>query len=237
MKEFVGITLTQHSQNPCYASAVIIPLGKSEFKGNREIMRAVLLILLAFCFSCQDEAKPRLPDIKVAINDTSEIALSDSIYFITADTLPNVVTVISGVSNPNIYYSVNNLAAKLGTSEPIILQKQDTVFQFYLTKGGYDNSELKTVILQPHSEKFLDKVDISSPVSESNLTISMNDKSRGMVEIEIYNVTGQRLLHRSHLKNADSFMIEYALAEYPRGIYVVSATYGESQKVYKFIKT
>lgn len=198
-------------------------------------MRAVVLILLVFCFSCQSEVNSRFPIIAVSINDTNEVTISDSIYYITADTLPNKVAVVSDVSDPNIYYSVNKAAPMIGTSDPMTLQKQDTVLQFYLTKKGYDNSELKTVIFQANSAVFLNKVDVSSIVADSNLNISMSDKSRGMMKIEIISVTGKRLLQRNHLKRADTLIIKYALAEYPRGIYFVSATYGQNHKVYRFL--
>ncbi|MHA6246710.1 hypothetical protein ACXYMU_02150 [Pontibacter sp. CAU 1760] len=166
-------------------------------------MRVLTLLLLAFCFGCQDKANPRFPDIKVAINDTSEIAISDSIYFITADTLPNKVTVVSEVSDANMFYAVNNAASTMSTNESITLQRQDTVFQFYLTKRGYDNSNLKTVLIQAHSKKYLAGVKVSTPVSDANLNISMNDKTRGIMEVEIFSITGQKLLQRNHLKNAD----------------------------------
>ena len=194
-----------------------------------------MLILLTFCFGCQDEANPKFPEIEVAINDTCGVAISDSIYFITADALPNVVTVTSEVPEANLLYSVNNAALTMRANDPITLQKQDTVLQFYLTKRNYNDSELRTIVLQEHSDKYLNKVEVSSPVADSKLSISMNDKSRGIVEIEIFTVTGQRLLHRNHLKKADSFIVMYSLAEYQKGIYLVSATYGESKKAYKFV--
>ncbi|GAA4428515.1 hypothetical protein GCM10023188_12770 [Pontibacter saemangeumensis] len=199
-------------------------------------MKAAMLILLAICFSCQDESNPNFPDIKVAMNDISGVAISDSVYYIIADTLPNIVTAVSEVSDADMFYSVNNAAFTMRINEPIPLQKQDTVLQFHLTKKGYNESGLKTVILQAHSEKFLEKVNVSSPVSDSSLTISMDDKSRGMMQIEIFSTTGKRLLRRNHLKNVDSFIINYALPEYPKGIYMVFAAYGKDKKVYKFIK-
>lgn len=200
------------------------------------IVKVVVLILIVICISCKEEANPGFPDIEVAINDTNEFAISDSIYYIIADNLPNKVAAISEVSDADMFFSVNNAAFTRRKSEPITLQKQDTVLQFYLTKKDYYDSELKTVILQEQAEKFLADVKVSSPISDSNLTISMNDKSRGMVQIEIFSVTGQRLLQRKHLKNVDSFVISYALPDYSKGIYVVSAAYGKSQKIYRLVK-
>lgn len=200
------------------------------------IVKIVALTLLVACMSCKEEANPRFPDIEVAINDTNEVAISDSIYYIITDTLPNKVTAISKVSDANMFFSVNSAAFIKRNNEPLTLQKQDSVFQFYLTKRGYEDSELKTVILQEQAEEFLAKVNVSSPILDSNLTLSMNDKSRGMLQVEIFSLTGQRLLQRKHLKNVDSFIISYALADYSKGIYVVLAAYGKNQKAYRLIK-
>lgn len=199
-------------------------------------MKNVILILIVTCFGCQDAANPRFTDIEVAINDTNQVAISVSLYYILADTLPNKVTATSEISDASMFFSVNGAAFERRANEPITLQKQDTVFQFYLSKSGYNDSELKTIILRAHSEEFLANVNVSSPISDSNLSISMNDKSRGMLKVEILGITGQRLLQRTHLKNVNSLIINYALAEYPKGSYLVSVTYGKSQKVYRLIK-
>lgn len=200
------------------------------------IIKIVILILVINVFGCQKEVNRKFPLLKVAVNDTNEIAISDSIYFIAPDLLPNKVTIISEIADAHLNYSVNNSAYTRIPIEPITLQKQDTVLQFYLTKPNFENSETRTIVFQRQSKKYLNRVEVSSRVSDSSLNLYLKDKSRGIIEVEVFNVMGQRLLHRNHVKNADVYTIKYALAEYSPGVYIVVVTYGKDQKGYRFLK-
>lgn len=195
--------------------------------------KAVVAAFTIPVLGCQDEAKPGFPAVAVAINDTSRLAISDSIYFIVSDTLPNKVTIVSEVAYADLHFSVNNGTFTKQPNEPVTLQWQNKMFQFYLSKSGFRDSETKTIMLQKQSERYLSKIDLSA--SGSSIDIRMHDKSRGILKIEVLNVLGHRLLQRTHLKASDDFTAKYALTEYPEGVYIISLTYGESQKAFRLL--
>lgn len=203
-------------------------------------MRIRNAIIGSFLFTtaigCQDKVNRKFSPIEVSINDSNEVAILDSIYFILPDTLPNRITVISDDRGADLFYSVNNSGFTMIPMETITLHSDDSLFQFYLTKEGFDDSEIKTIVLQRHSKEFLDKGEVSSRVPNSDFYFELNDKSRGMIKAEILNMNGVKLLQRMHFKNTDYFMIEYALGDLPKGIYVAIVTYGMEKKTYQFVK-
>lgn len=77
-------------------------------------------------------------------------------------------------------------------------------------------------------------MEVDSIIPDSNLSIRMEDKSRGMVKVVIHDLFGKILLHRYHFKKLDLLAIKYAFEEALYGKYVVSITYGEDLKSYIF---
>lgn len=193
-------------------------------------------ILLLTVVACQDEVNRTFSTIEVTINDTNRFAILDSIFFVTADTLANKLTVITEVSDVILSYSMNNKGFVESSMESITIQKEDSIFQFYLTKPGFDDSEIKTISFQSHTGRFLDKADYSSIISDSDFYIELNDKSRGMLKVEIWNMSGIKMLQRDHFKGADNLKVKYGLEEYPVGLYIVNITYGTDKKPFRLIK-
>jgi hypothetical protein len=193
--------------------------------------------LFSTLIGCQDEVNRKFSPIEVTVNDSNEIAISDSIYFILPDTLPNKVTVISDEAGANLFYSINNGGFTMGLMDAITLHRNDSLFQFYLSKEGFDDSEIKSIAFQRHSKEFLNQIEVNSQISNSDLSLELDDKSRGMLNVEIVSMTGRRLLQRTHFKNTDRFIIEYTLADdLSTGIYIASVTFGLEKKAFKLIK-
>ena len=193
----------------------------------------ILLFIFINCLGCKEEVKRQFPPIKVAVNDANEIDIADSIYYILSDTLSNRITVSAEINDANLVYSVNNSEFSVVPNETVSLQKEDSVFQFYLTKNGFKDSEVKTILLQRHSQKFLERVEVPEKIVDSHLNISMDDKSRGIMKVEVINLMGVRMLQRYHFKNSDLMTIKYYWVDFPSGMYIVMVEYGVDIGKYK----
>ena len=180
--------------------------------------------------ACKEEVKPGFPQVKISIHDTNEITFSDSVYFISTDTTVKRITFIPEVKDVQLFYAINNGAFELSQELSLPLYKQDTLVQFYLSKEGLEDSPLKTILFQSHSQEFLKNIELSDNPQDSAKQIPISDKSRGILTLEIFDRWGKRILQRNYFKLSEKLEIQYNLDDKPTGVYYGRLSYGRDRK-------
>lgn len=202
---------------------------------NRFCYGIATLLALATT-GCQEDVKRQIQSEEVTINDSNKLSVSDSIYYISNNSFPNRITLLTDVPEGNLHFSINNGQFKPSGSQSVTLQKQDSILQYYFTKKNFDNSVVKTIVFPKHAKRFLDKISLNTSIIDSSLNINVVDKSRGVIMLEVYTLNGTRLIERSHFKGKDELSIQYALESYPAGFYILRTKFGKDLKILKLLK-
>ncbi len=197
----------------------------------------LLYTLASLLMACQDNEPYDFRSTNVSINGIDSLTIDDSLFFIVEEPSPKEAVITSDPSEATLYLAVNHDDFQSSAAVTHIFAREDTVVQFYFAKKGFHNSPVKTIVFSSSSERFLSHSPFYPNPFQDATNIMMTDKSRGMMGVIIYNMTGKTVAQTDVTKQADTLAVAFDLKDLPDGTYIAKCTYGQTQKTYRLLKT
>jgi hypothetical protein len=209
--------------------------GKIEWSRVIKKLSFLLFAIVAFTSCKKDvELNQELSIESILVNDSISVNYHDSLVFVWNKTDTTSLEFVLIENEYNSLIELNIGGDSLVPSNRILLDSNicgiEVLMPFEYSKAihGY-------VSLAFEEHTFLDSVSYTALVTDSFL-ISFENRSRGFLTVDVFNVMGQIVESSKVYKSKENFEQIFDVSSLMGGVYFWKISYGSTDRVGKFVK-
>lgn len=201
----------------------------------------LILFLVVLVLSCEaDENSLQEGEFtSFSIKDMGEFQLDDSVLFATHSDSTYYLNILTQPAGAPVYLSTNQQAFKLQTEEWLRIDSSISTVKLSPTKNSsaaYHQNKVKTIRFGFGQTDLITAPFLyPNPVKDS-IAYAFTGKSRGLVQMQIFDLRGLKVETFNALKASDDFIQKRSLDNLPAGIYLIRLYYGDASLLYRMIK-